>query len=249
MTTSSHSLRTNVNAIELGHLSRRYRDEAGQRARERLVLAWRPLVSYAAGRIGRGLPSHVDEAELVSHGLLGLGKAVERFDPARKLRFETFAGRRIRGQILDELRKLDSVPRSVRAKARDIGKANAALQHEPNSSVVALDEPQTLSDSSSEQVSLLDTIQDHDAVDPVTAVNQTQIKDRLADAVERLPEREQLVVALYYYENLTLREIADMLGVAESRVSQMRTKAVLRLKSRIEEDRRDLPVWIPPGRN
>jgi RNA polymerase sigma factor for flagellar operon FliA len=105
-----------------------------------------------------------------------------------------------------------------------------------NSSVIALDELWTLSDSSGDQVSLLDTIQDPDAIDPAHAMDATETKDRLADAIARLPEREKLVVALYYYENLTLREIGEVLGVTESRVSQLHTKAVLRLKSALQAD-------------
>jgi RNA polymerase sigma factor for flagellar operon FliA len=105
-----------------------------------------------------------------------------------------------------------------------------------NSSVVALDELWTVSDASGDQVSLLDTIQDPTAVDPAAEMDTTEMKDRLADAIARLPEREKLVVALYYYENLTLREIGEVLGVTESRVSQLHTKAVLRLKSRLQGD-------------
>ena len=105
-----------------------------------------------------------------------------------------------------------------------------------NSSVVALDELWTVSDSSGDQVSLLDTIQDPQAADPAAEMDTTEMKDRLADAIARLPEREKLVVALYYYENLTLREIGEVLGVTESRVSQLHTKAVLRLKSRLQGD-------------
>ena len=156
------------------------------------------------------------------------------------------------------------MPRSVRAKAREIERANAKLEHQlhraptdsemaealestveefqeslvkiSNSSVVALDELWTVSDSSGDQVSLLDTIQDQTAVDPAQEMDLTDMKDRLADAIARLPEREKLVVALYYYENLTLREIGEVLGVTESRVSQLHTKAVLRLKSRLQGD-------------
>ncbi len=257
-------LETNVKAIELKDLWRRYKNDADEAARERLVLAYSPLVKYVAGRMASGLPSHVDEGDLISYGLLGLIKAVERFDPGRQIKFETFAITRIKGQIIDELRSLDWVPRSVRAKARDIERANSALEHKlqraptdhemaeklgvsledfhsslvqiSNSSVVALDELWTLSDSSGDQVSLLDTIQDHDAIDPVSAMSQSEIKDRLSEAIERLPDREKLVVALYYYENLTLREIGEVLGVTESRVSQLHTKAILRLKSRLEDD-------------
>jgi RNA polymerase sigma factor for flagellar operon FliA len=257
-------LETNVKAIELKDLWRRYKDEGDQRARERLVLAYAPLVKYVAGRMSSGLPAHVEEADLISYGLLGLISAIERFDPSRDIRFETFAITRVKGSIIDELRSLDWVPRSVRAKAREIERANAKLEHQlhraptdremadalevsieefqeslvriSNSSVVALDELWTVSDSSGDTVSLLDTIQDPDAVDPSREMALTDMKDRLAEAIARLPEREKLVVALYYYENLTLREIGEVLGVTESRVSQLHTKAVLRLKSRLQGD-------------
>ena len=257
-------METNVKAIELRDLWRRYKDSGDPAARERLVLAYSPLVKYVAGRMSSGLPAHVEEADLISYGLLGLISAIERFEPAREIRFETFAITRIKGSIIDELRSLDWVPRSVRAKAREIERANAKLEHRlhraptdqemaaelevsvddfqeslvriSNSSVVALDELWTVSDSSGDQVSLLDTIQDESAADPAQEMDLTDMKDRLADSIARLPEREKLVVALYYYENLTLREIGEVLGVTESRVSQLHTKAVLRLKSRLQGD-------------
>ncbi len=254
----------NTKAFELKELWRRYKGDGDEKARERLVLAYSPLVKFVAGRMSTGLPSHVEEADLISYGLLGLISAIERFDPGREIKFETFAITRIKGSVIDELRSLDWVPRSVRARAREIERANALLEHKlhraptdaemaeqldstvedfqasltqiSNSSVVALDELWTLSDASGDQVSLLDTIQDHDAVDPARAVDKTEMRDRLADAIGRLPEREKLVVALYYYENLTLREIGEVLGVTESRVSQLHTKAVLRLKGRLQSD-------------
>jgi RNA polymerase sigma factor FliA len=257
-------METNLKAIELRDLWRRYKDDRDEKARERLVLAYAPLVKYVAGRMSSGLPSHVEESDLISYGLLGLISAIERFEPEREIKFETFAITRIKGSIIDELRSLDWVPRSVRTKARAIEKANAKLEHRlhraptdqemakelgveiedfqdslvriSNSSVVALDELWTVSDSSGDQVSLLDTIQDPQAADPATEMDTTEMKDRLADAIARLPEREKLVVALYYYENLTLREIGEVLGVTESRVSQLHTKAVLRLKSRLQGD-------------
>jgi RNA polymerase sigma factor FliA len=257
-------METNLKAIELRDLWRRYKDDRDEKARERLVLAYAPLVKYVAGRMSSGLPSHVEESDLISYGLLGLISAIERFEPEREIKFETFAITRIKGSVIDELRSLDWVPRSVRTKAREIEKANAKLEHSlhraptdqemakelevtvdefqeslvriSNSSVVALDELWTVSDSSGDQVSLLDTIQDPHAADPVWEMDTTEMKDRLADAIARLPEREKLVVALYYYENLTLREIGEVLGVTESRVSQLHTKAVLRLKSRLQGD-------------
>jgi len=255
---------TNLKAIELKSLWRKYKEEDDARSRERLVLAYSPLAKYVAGRMSSGLPAHVEEADLISYGLLGLISAIERFDLEREIRFETFAITRIKGSIIDELRSLDWVPRSVRAKAREIERTNAKLENQlhraptdnemaaslectveefqeslvriSNSSVVALDELWTVSDSSGDQVSLLDTIQDPTAVDPAQEMDLTDMKDRLADAIARLPEREKLVVALYYYENLTLREIGEVLGVTESRVSQLHTKAVLRLKSRLQGD-------------
>ena len=257
-------METNLKAIELKDLWRRFKEDDDPRARERLVLAYAPLVKYVAGRMSSGLPAHVEEADLISYGLLGLISAIERFEPEREIRFETFAITRIKGSIIDELRSLDWVPRSVRAKAREIERVNAKLEHQlrraptdqemaealgttvdefqeslvkiSNSSVVALDELWTVSDASGDQVSLLDTIQDPAAADPAQEMDATDMKDRLADAIARLPEREKLVVALYYYENLTLREIGEVLGVTESRVSQLHTKAVLRLKSRLQGD-------------
>jgi RNA polymerase sigma factor FliA len=254
----------NRKAIELKDLWTRYKDERDEKAREQLVLAYAPLVKYVAGRMSSGLPSHVEEADLISYGLLGLIAAIERFEPDREIKFETFAITRIKGSIIDELRSLDWVPRSVRAKAREIEKVNARLEHQlqrapadqemasalgvtvdefqeslariTGSSVVALDELWTVSDASGDQVSLLDTIEDPRAVDPAAEVDTTEMKGRLAGAIAALPEREKLVVALYYYENLTLREIGDVLGVTESRVSQLHTKAVLRLKSRLQGD-------------
>jgi len=228
------------------------------------VVAYSPLVKYVAGRMSSGLPAHVDEADLISYGLLGLITAIERFDLAREIKFETYAIPRIRGAIIDELRSLDWVPRSVRARARQIERANAKLENRfqraptdeemaaeleigvdefqeslmqiSNSTIAALDELWTVSDASGDQVSLLDTIHDPDAPDPESMIDASELKDRVADAIARLPEREKLVIALYYYENLTLREIGEVLGVTESRISQLHTKAVLRLRSRLTEE-------------
>ena len=257
-------METNVKSIELKDLWRRYKRDGDERARERLVVAYSPLVKYVAGRMASGLPAHVEEADLISYGLGGLISAIERFDLSREIKFETFAITRIKGSIIDELRSLDWVPRSVRARARAIERANSKLEHKfqraptdeemaaelemtvadfhdallqiSNSTVAALDELWTVSDASGDQVSLLDTLQDPGAPDPAQVMDATDLKDRIADAIARLPEREKLVVALYYYENLTLREIGEVLGVTESRVSQLHTKAVLRLRGRMSEE-------------
>jgi RNA polymerase sigma factor FliA len=255
-------METNVKEVELRELWRRCKLNGDERARERLVVAYSPLVKYVAGRMASGLPSHVEEADLISYGLLGLIGAIERYDPEREIKFETFAVSRIKGAIIDELRSLDWVPRSVRARAREIekvhGRLENSLQRAPteqemasslemeleefrealleiaNSSVLALDDLWTVADPTGGQISLLDTIRDPTAVDPHQEVDATELKDRLADAIESLPDRERLVIALYYYENLTLREIGEVLGVTESRVSQLHTKAVLGLRSSLQ---------------
>ena len=254
----------NVKAVELRELWRSYKSDGDERARERLVVAYSPLVKFIAGRMASGLPSHVDEGDLVSYGLLGLIGAIERFDLEREIKFETFAVARIKGAIIDELRSLDWVPRSVRSRAREVERAHGALEAKfgraptdeemagkmemtveefqdallqiANSSVLALDDLWTFADpdGGGGQISVLDTIQDPNALDPESEAHTAELKDRLADAIESLPERERLVIALYYYENLTLREIGEVLGVTESRVSQLHTKSVLALRSRFQ---------------
>jgi RNA polymerase sigma factor FliA len=234
----------------------------GERAlRDRLILTYAPLVKYVAGRLGSGLPAHVEEGDLVSYGLLGLIGAIERFDPERDIKFETYAIARIKGSIIDELRSMDWVPRSVRARARDIERAIAALEAKltraptdeeiaeklgitenefqdslmeiSRTSIAALDELWQSSSSGGDPVALIDTIEDPQAAEPQTAMALTEIRESLGEAIARLPEREKLVVTLYYYEELTLREIGEVLGVTESRVSQLHTKAILRLKARL----------------
>jgi RNA polymerase sigma factor for flagellar operon FliA len=228
--------------------------------RDRLILTYAPLVKYVAGRLGSGLPAHVDESDLVSYGLLGLISAIERYDPERDIKFETYAMARIKGAIIDELRALDWVPRSVRSRAREIERAITELESRlgraptdeeiagkigisvteledsltdiSRSSIAALDELWSGS-GEGDQVSLLDTIEDTTGPRPAEALDETELREALADAIARLPEREKLVVTLYYYEELTLREIGEVLGVTESRVSQLHTKAVLRLKARL----------------
>jgi RNA polymerase sigma factor for flagellar operon FliA len=240
---------------------REYRRTKDQKVRDRLILTYAPLVKYVAGRLGSGLPAHVDEGDLVSYGLLGLIGAIERFDPERDIKFETYAISRIKGSIIDELRAMDWVPRSVRARARDIERAMAELEAKlgraptdeeiakkvgltqdeladslteiSRSSIAALDELWTVGSSGGDAISLIDTIEDQAAQGPQDALSQTEMKEAIGEAIARLPEREKLVVTLYYYEELTLREIGEVLGVTESRVSQLHTKAILRLKARL----------------
>src|SRR6266516_4075558 len=253
-------METGVKEVELRDLWRRYKGDGDAAARERLVVAYSPMVKFVAGRLGAGLPSHVDDADLISYGLMGLIGAIERFEPERGIKFETFAMTRIRGAIIDELRSLDWVPRSVRSRAREIERAIAVLERElmraPTDDEIAKKlgiEPEELEDSLREisrtsvaaldelwspmgggdQIALIDTIEDGSGPDPESSLEQTEIREALAEPIWSLPEREKLVVTLYYYEELTLREIGEVLGVTESRVSQLHTKAILRLKARL----------------
>ena len=245
---------------ETGTLWQAYQETRDRAVRDRLILTYAPLVKFVAGRLGSGLPAHVEEGDLVSYGLLGLIGAIERFDPSREIKFETYAIARIKGAIIDELRALDWVPRSVRARARDIERAIAELEKKlhraptdeeicgrlgltqeeldgslteiSRSSIAALDELWTVS-AGGDQVALIDTIEDPEGPEPQSALAKTEMREALGEAIARLPEREKLVVTLYYYEELTLREIGEVLGVTESRVSQLHTKAILRLKARL----------------
>ena len=255
-----------VQAEDTKTLWRQYRAQPESKAlRDRLILTYAPLVKYVAGRLGSGLPAHVDDDDLVSYGVLGLMGAIERYDPDRDVKFETYAITRIRGSIIDELRAMDWVPRSVRARARDIERAIAELERRlhraptdaeiakklgiteteledsltdiSRSSIAALDELWTVNTAggggSGDQVALIDTIEDSEAPDPQGSLSQAEVREAVGEAIARLPEREKLVITLYYYEELTLREIGEVLGVTESRVSQLHTKAVLRLKGRL----------------
>jgi RNA polymerase sigma factor FliA len=245
---------------QVQRLWQKFKTHGDRAARDQIIVTYAPLVKYVAGRMSSALPSHVDEADLMSYGLIGLINAVERFDPGRAVKFETYAVARIKGSIIDELRSLDWVPRSVRARAREIERKSAQLeaklQRAPtdeelagalgmeldefqaaigqisNSSIVALDEMWSLS-SGGEPLSLIDTIGDSKLSNPEDLLQVSELRETLADAIARLPEREKIVVALYYYDGLTLREIGDVLGVTESRVSQLHTKAILRLKGRL----------------
>ncbi|WP_433869751.1 FliA/WhiG family RNA polymerase sigma factor [Saccharopolyspora sp. CA-218241] len=235
-------------------------DHRDQDRRDRLVLHYAPLVKYVAGRVGTGLPSHVEVSDLIQSGIFGLVDAIEKFEPERGLKFETYAMQRIRGAILDDLRAQDWVPRSVRSRARDVERAlerlEARLQRTATdaeladeleltvddlrelfaqlqmTSVIALDD---LIGGGPATASLAETLPDDRAEDPVAALVDRDSRRQLAEAVERLSERDRVVVTLYYFENLTLAEIGKVLGVTESRVCQLHTRAVLRLRTKLTE--------------
>lgn len=246
---------------DIDSLWREYKAGGSQEARDKLILNYAPLVKYVAGRISASLPQNVDTADLVSYGIFGLIDAIEKFDLGRDIKFETYAIARIRGAIIDELRALDWVPRLVRMRARELEKAYVELENKlrrvPSdeevaehlgmttddlhelltqlsyASLVALEELWAVGGERDDRVSLMDTLEDSQARDPSLLYEVEEMKEILAAAIDRLPQREKIVVALYYYEGLTLREIGEVLGVTESRVSQLHTKAVLRLRARL----------------
>ena len=246
-------------------LWRDYKATKDEKLRERLILHYSPLVKYVAGRVGVGLPPNIEQADLVSYGIFGLIDAIEKFDLERAIKFETYAISRIKGAIIDELRSIDWIPRSVRYKAREVEKAYAALEAKLHRSpteaevaeelgikledlhtifsqvsfvnVVALDELLTAGGEKGDKLSLVDTLEDTKAEDPVAAFETEETKYLLAKAINTLPEREKIVVTLYYYEGLTLAEIGQVLGVTESRICQMHTKAVLQLRGKLADQR------------
>ena len=241
-----------------------YRSEPTRDRRDRLILHYSPLVKYVAGRVGGGLPQNIEQADLVSYGIFGLIDAIERFELDRGYKFETYAISRIKGAILDELRSIDWVPRSVRAKAREVERAfsklEAALGRSPSDSelaealgcteaqlqatlsqvsltgVAALDE---MLGERSDYTTLGETIPDS-SDGPGALFEMSEMRGQLAEAIERMPEREKMVLTLYYFENMTLARIGDILNVTESRVSQIHTKAVLQLRSRLQAAQREL---------
>ena len=240
-----------------------YKSEGTLEARDRLILNYSPLVKYVAGRVAVGLPANIEQADLVSYGIFGLIDAIDKYEPDRGIKFETYAISRVRGAIIDELRAIDWVPRSVRFKAREVEKAYTALENKlkrPPSdaeiaeemdvsldelnqiytqlstvSLVALDELMTVEGDRGDKLSLVETLEDTKTAGPVDTVETEEMKQILATAINRLPEREKIVITLYYYEGLTLAEIGKVLGVTESRICQMHTKAVLALRGRIVE--------------
>jgi RNA polymerase sigma factor for flagellar operon FliA len=237
-----------------------YKKTGERRLRDQLIILYSPLVKYVAARVAVGLPQHVEQADLVSYGIIGLIDAIDRFDPAREVKFETYAIPRIRGAIIDELRAIDWVPRSVRAKARALEQAYAALeaslgrapsddelarelgiaeadlqailQQVSFAGVAALDEVFFPRGDRGDRVTLGDTLADT-GTSPIALIEDKESREALARAVATLGERERMVLTLYYYEGMTLAEIGQVLGVTESRVCQIHAKAILQLRSRL----------------
>jgi RNA polymerase sigma factor for flagellar operon FliA len=248
---------------EIMELWRQYKDSGTQELRDKLILHYAPLVKYVAGRIYVKVPPNVDHGDLVSCGIFGLIDAIDKFDLSKNIKFETYAIARIKGAIIDELRALDWIPRSVRFKAKELERTYVELEgrlkrtptdeevcaelgitkeklHDNitqigNTAVVALDDTFTVGKDMDGRVGLIDIIEDESSAEPAATFEIEEMKTLLAQSIDRLPEREKTVVALYYYEGLTLKEIGEVLGVTESRVSQMHTKAILQLKAKLKQ--------------
>lgn len=240
-----------------------YRPKGPEKAREELILRYLPLVNYIAGRVAINLPLNVEYDDLVEYGIIGLLDAASKFEASRGVKFETYAQIRIRGAIMDGIRNLDWVPRSIRAKARKLERVYASLEQElgrpatdeevaqalgidKNSldslisdinrgGMVSLDEL-LQADEDGGTVAIVDVMRDPDSPDPVRVIEKAELVKRLGQAIDELPDKEKLVISLYYYEELTVREIAGILGVSESRVSQLHTQAILRLHGKLTSE-------------
>ncbi len=235
-----------------------YRNTRDQRIKDALIMKYASFVKYVAGRIAVNLPSNVEFDDLVSYGILGLIDAIDKYDSERNVKFKTYAKTRIRGAVFDELRMLDWTPRSIRQKARKLEKAYAKLEGKlgrdakdeeiaeflnidiselhklfdetKKSLLLSLDEIFYDDDEGS---SRFDFVEDEKSDNPQSKIEEAEAKKILADAISKLSDRERMVITLYYYEELTSKEIGKILGVSDSRVSQLHTKAILRLRGRL----------------
>lgn len=245
----------------LDNLWKDFKEAGSKVAKDKLLLEYAPLVKYVAQRIAVNLPASVDRDDLVSCGIFGLVKAVETFEPERGFKFETYAGHKIRGAILDELRAMDWVPRSVRQKARDMQRVYAKLENDLGrmpyddevckelnismsefedmlsevtpATIISLEEAMPDRESDSKELRIIDTIEDPGSENPLRELGFAEVKSILKEAIAGLPEKEKLVIALYHYEELTLKEIGVVLDISESRVSQIHSKVILKLRSKL----------------
>ncbi|RKZ09495.1 RNA polymerase sigma factor WhiG [bacterium] len=252
-----------TDTVQIAHhdVWERCRQDDCQQARRELVNLYSRIVKYVAGRMAIGLPHYVEFNDLISAGLLGLIQAIDNFDHERGIKFETYAIPRIRGSILDELRSQDWFPRSLRRKAKQLEEAYSVLEARLGrpatdaevarelevdisefdgligqvaiATIMSLD-ADTSGDDSERSTCLGDYVADPRTEDVEQILAQQEMKDLIGKRMSELPEKEQLVLVLYYFEELTLKEIGEILDVTESRVCQIHTKAILRLKSKIQ---------------
>jgi RNA polymerase sigma factor FliA len=230
--------------------------------REDLIRKYAPLIKTVAGRLAMKLPSHVDQDDLQSAGVMGLLDAVEKFDPEKGVAFKSYAEFRIRGAMLDELRAMDWVPRSVRKNAKRLEEAYTHVERRKQGPATdeevavemeldmesfhrLLEQTRGISIVSEEEIgdllshkqvnTLWDIYRDSRYMDPTAELDLTELRDLIARAIDDLPKNEKLVLSLYYYEELTMKEIGSAMGYTESRISQLHTKAVIRLRGKIRK--------------
>ncbi|MER3473292.1 MAG: FliA/WhiG family RNA polymerase sigma factor [Armatimonadota bacterium] len=241
----------------------RFKRYGDPQARNQIIERYAYLVKITAGRVVSSLPPTLDREDLVSAGVMGLIKAVDQFDPSRQVKFETYAIALIRGAVLELLRSEDWVPRSVRDRVKNLERTYSALEtrlgrppteeeitremgitleeyHQllcdaGRTNLISLDDLILGTQDANEKLHMADVLSDATA-DPIAEVEQREMRRLLAEAIDRLPDRERLVIALYYYEGLTFREIGKVLNVSESRVYQLHTQAVLRLRNYLQRD-------------
>jgi len=230
--------------------------------KEQIVLEHAPLIRYIVNRIAVRLPSHIDLDDLHNTGVIGLMDAIDKYDPDKNCKFKTYAEFRIKGAILDQLRSLDWVPRSVRQKGRKLERAYGEVEqrlgrqasedevadslglqiekfHElinqvRGISLVNLEEIRGGGNEGDRTSSYADIVEDQTAENPFSTLKLHETKSIVADTIGTLPEKERLVISLYYYEDLNMKEIGNILGITESRVCQIHTKSVLRLRSKLK---------------
>lgn len=225
--------------------------------RDHLIMEYAPFVRFVVGRLGIPSTTLLDAEDLVGYGMIGLINAIDRYDPSRGVRFEAFATARIRGAVIDQLRALNWLPRSAASRTRQIESALASLEQrlgrpasedeaaleigvsteryrqmlmEVGTTVLSLDAPLGVAAQDDEGAVLADLLEDHRAVSPVELAEQSELVTALSTAIERLPSRERLLLALYYQEELTMKEISKVMCVSESRVCQLHMQAIMRLR-------------------
>ncbi len=242
---------------ELWQLFKKNRDPE---IRDVFVKQYAPLVKYVAGKVAMVMPHNVEFDDLVGFGVFGLFDAINKFDPEKHVKFKTYAVTRIRGAILDELRSIDWVPRSVRQKTREIEDTihhlESSLGRSANDREIAKEMRMSLKEfhktmmkisgtsilslndvwytgDENDKVSIVDSIESPSSLNPDMIIEKEEIKRVIVEAINELPEKEKKVLVLYYYEDLTLKEIGKVLEVTESRISQLHTKAIMRLRAKL----------------
>ncbi|NMA65994.1 MAG: FliA/WhiG family RNA polymerase sigma factor [Clostridiaceae bacterium] len=247
-----------ASGLQRQQLWKKYIETREQAIKERLIIEYSDLVKYVAGRLSIYFGTNVEYDDLVGYGVFGLIDAIDKFDLSKNVKFETYASLRIRGAIIDAIREQDWAPRTLRKKSKELEKTYSEIENKLGRSAtdkevaekmgISLDELHKLLQevNMSQMISLEDYLEqnhetgfdplslERDEEQPEERMEVIELKEILADAVEKLPEKEKMVVTLYYYEELTLKEISKIMGVSESRVSQLHTKAILRMRGKLE---------------